>query len=526
VTRLGDAFLLRDLVRDGDHLAQQLRVGRGELGGVAVALLRDHQHMGGGLRVDVPDGDDPFVLEDDVSGDLAVDDPQEQVVAVAHASRLSDFCAPRSPCWAAVPQPGLGGHPVTAQRTGPRGRSPARVGLHAPCGAAGQRPEPAPTLSRRVTSAFRKSHVPIGNQSAFTAASLRPPTAHRSVSTPSAPSATAAAVEARSTVGPSRTTCAPAPASTSSSSSLTPPSGPTTRSRSPESGNSAEASGTSVDSCSTRAASARRTSSANCLVVTGSATSGTQARRACLAAWKAVLRHRAKALAPRGPSSHLATQRAARQGSTESTPASVASSTANSPRSPLISACASRTRSAGCSTCQVSATSSCKESLATDTTWHRAIPPRPSDSSNCSPGRRRRTVAACLPSGPSKVIALSAGSCGTANTGSCPATAHRFPNERNRANRPWRWPFELALIAGSGCSSPRSAASCRNSSACWSSSLVGTTTLRWTCKSPCPLTRPFERSLGNPRPLSTNSVPGWVPGSTCTSSRLPSSSSS
>src|SRR5690606_41277359 len=55
------------------------------------------------------------------------------------------------------------------------------------------------------------------------------------------------------------------------------------------------------------------------LPISGSATSGTQARRACLAAWKAVLRHRAKALAPRGPSSHLATQRAARQGSTEST---------------------------------------------------------------------------------------------------------------------------------------------------------------------------------------------------------------
>ena len=39
VTRLGDAFLLRDLVRDGDHLAQQLRVGRGTEEGVRIGPL-------------------------------------------------------------------------------------------------------------------------------------------------------------------------------------------------------------------------------------------------------------------------------------------------------------------------------------------------------------------------------------------------------------------------------------------------------------------------------------------------------
>ena len=63
-------------------------------------------------------------------------------------------------------------------------------------------------------------------------------------------------------------------------------------------------------------------------------TSGTRPRRACLAASRAVDRHRASARSPRSPC-HRATQRSAAQGTITSTPASVISSTASWPRSPF-----------------------------------------------------------------------------------------------------------------------------------------------------------------------------------------------
>ena len=69
-------------------------------------------------------------------------------------------------------------------------------------------------------------------------------------------------------------------------------------------------------------------------VEAGSVTSGTHARRDCLAASRAVDRHRASERAPRSPV-QTATQRAAVQGTMRSTPTSVRPSTAASPRSPF-----------------------------------------------------------------------------------------------------------------------------------------------------------------------------------------------
>ena len=63
-------------------------------------------------------------------------------------------------------------------------------------------------------------------------------------------------------------------------------------------------------------------------------TSGIQARRDCLAASRAVSRHLASERSPRAPC-HTGMQRAAAHGTIRSTPTSVISSTASSPRSPL-----------------------------------------------------------------------------------------------------------------------------------------------------------------------------------------------
>ncbi len=80
-------------------------------------------------------------------------------------------------------------------------------------------------------------------------------------------------------------------------------------------------------------------------MVAGFVISGSQARLDCLAASRAVARHLARALSPRS-ACHFVIERSAAQGITASTPISVISSTASSPRSPLGSAWA--TVSSGC----------------------------------------------------------------------------------------------------------------------------------------------------------------------------------
>ncbi len=139
-------------------------------------------------------------------------------------------------------------------------------------------------------------------------------------------------------------------------------------------------------------------------MVASSVTSGSQARRDCFAASRAVLRHLARAFAPRS-ACHFVIERSAAHGITASTPTSVISSTASSPRSPLGSAWATTRRGCGGGTVCTARTSSVTESLPTPVTTHSASVPAPSLTSARSPARSRRTAAAWCPSGPSSVMA-------------------------------------------------------------------------------------------------------------------------
>ena len=108
---------------------------------------------------------------------------------------------------------------------------------------------------------------------------------------------------------------------------------------------------------------------------------------------RAALRHLASARSPRSPCQRT-TQRCAAHGMMASTPTSVISSTASSPRSPLGSAWTTVIRGSGAGTLWTDRTESVTESLATDCTAHSAIIPAPSLTSARSPGRSRRTAAA------------------------------------------------------------------------------------------------------------------------------------
>ena len=205
--------------------------------------------------------------------------------------------------------------------------------------------------------------------------------------------ATAPAVDVRSTVGPSRASIAPASRRAARSAGLMPPSGPTISITSPSAGR--------VSPCSLSAASASRTIAqaaaearfATAAVLAGPAMSGSQARRDCLAASRAVARHLPRARSPRSPCQRV-TERSADHGSTASTPTSVISSTASSPRSPFGSAWATTRRGCGGGTARVTRISIVTESLPTAVTTPSASVPAPSLTSARSPARRRRTAAA------------------------------------------------------------------------------------------------------------------------------------
>ena len=87
-------------------------------------------------------------------------------------------------------------------------------------------------------------------------------------------------------------------------------------------------------------------------------------------------------------------ERSADHGSTASTPTSVISSTASSPRSPFGSAWATTSRGCGGGTARVTRISIVTESLPTAVTTPSASVPAPSLTSARSPARRRRTAAA------------------------------------------------------------------------------------------------------------------------------------
>lgn len=85
------------------------------------------------------------------------------------------------------------------------------------------------------------------------------------------------------------------------------------------------------------------------------------------------------------------------------------SSTASSERSDLGSACTTVTGGPAGSATRRSSTASSSRSLPAATTSDAATTPRPSESVIASPTRIRRTVAACLPSGPSSTATPPAG---------------------------------------------------------------------------------------------------------------------
>src|SRR5262245_8703742 len=224
--------------------------------------------------------------------------------------------------------------------------------------------------------------------------------------------ATSPADEVRSTVGPSRAAAAPAWASCCASAGLIPPSGPTISRMSPAAGKSSALSATGAAGSSSTATLAVATRRASSAVVTGPVTSGSQARRDCLAAWAAAARHRASARSPRAPS-HRVTQRCAAQGTITSTPPSVIRSTASGPCSPLGSAWATTRAGSGRGSLRRASTLSSSVPALAAVTTHSATSPAPSVRSARSPTPSRRTVAACLPSGPSRTTTSAVSAAGS-----------------------------------------------------------------------------------------------------------------
>ena len=214
--------------------------------------------------------------------------------------------------------------------------------------------------------------------------------------------------------GPSRTATAPASWSAAVSASLMPPSGPTTTAttgRPPGSGRPAPPIDAVAASWRTSTAPpasvVSRTHRARARVERSSPTCGTRARRACLAASRAVACHRARPLAAFGPL-HTGTHRSACQGTTVSTPTSVAVWTACSSRPPLARACTRVRRNGGGVSAMRSITRTARRSLcpaspAAAAASHTSRSPAPSTRSTRSPARSRRTVTAWRASGPVRV---------------------------------------------------------------------------------------------------------------------------
>src|SRR6185312_608199 len=244
--------------------------------------------------------------------------------------------------------------------------------------------------------------------------------------------ATSPAVEVRSTVGPRWAATAPAPANAAVSAGLSPPSGPTITTRSPDDGSGSVLSAVAAPGSSSTASAADPTARITSWVDASAATSGNLARRACLAASRAVARQRASARSPRSPC-HWVTQRCAAQGTTTSTPASVINSTASGPRSPLGSACTTTTAASAGGSARRDGTARCSTPSPACVTTHSARLPAPSVTSARSPGARRRTVAPWRPSGPDRTITSPARSlAGARKTGG--RASPRSP--RSGASRP------------------------------------------------------------------------------------------
>lgn len=82
-----DPLGLRDPVRLGRHLGQQAAVRGGQRGQVRVVLLGDDKDVGGGLRVEIPEGDCPATFGHQLGRDVTRHDLAEE--AVRHGGILA-----------------------------------------------------------------------------------------------------------------------------------------------------------------------------------------------------------------------------------------------------------------------------------------------------------------------------------------------------------------------------------------------------------------------------------------------------
>src|SRR5262249_30549824 len=263
--------------------------------------------------------------------------------------------------------------------------------------------------------------------------------------------ATTPAVEVRNTVGPRWAPTAPAAASAAVSPGLSPPPGPTITSTSPDGGSGSVLSAAPAPGSSSMARVADLAARTTSPVDASPATSGNLARRACLAASRAVARQRASALSPRSPC-HWVTQRCAAQGTIASTPASVLSSTATWPRAPLGSAGTAASAGGAAAPAGRDKTASCSTPPPACVTTPPPTCPAPSVTSARSPGASRRTVAPWRPSGPDRTITSPARAPAVArNTGgraSGPAERQPWAAARSAAGERVPPPGEEPLLAG------------------------------------------------------------------------------
>src|SRR5215831_1169273 len=132
VPGLAHPFVPGDLVRQGGHLVQQAVVGGGEFGEAGIVVLRYDKHMGGRLRVDVPEGKGAGRLGHALGRDIPRNDRAEK--AVRHGAILACNPPNRPPTYMVAWLRILGARPHCAwtRLTGssPRNGCVARIGIH------------------------------------------------------------------------------------------------------------------------------------------------------------------------------------------------------------------------------------------------------------------------------------------------------------------------------------------------------------------------------------------------------------
>src|SRR2546430_1349291 len=131
VSGLAHPFVLGDLVRQGRHLVQQAIVGGGECCQITIVVLRYDKHMGGRLRVDVPEGKGAGRLGHALGRDIPRYDRAEK--AIRHGAILACNPPNRPPTYMVAWLRILGARPHGAwtRQTGssPRNGCVARIGI-------------------------------------------------------------------------------------------------------------------------------------------------------------------------------------------------------------------------------------------------------------------------------------------------------------------------------------------------------------------------------------------------------------